>query len=170
MCAYEKFLINLFSPFAKRIFLILCQVENQRLLKYRIEIPVKFKKIRLTHKSSKISSKVYLGNANRVLGKDDLKPRSIATCNLTHKAAKIPHVKLYICKPSNNQSPTVSPNVIGSLHLNTHNQPSPANIRKPSRSVTKLCHLKVRNSVHQKLHHDCGVDTKNVLANHLRYK
>ena len=102
--------------------------------------------------------------------KDVIKLRSIATCNLTHKAAKIPHVKLYICKPSNNQSPTVSPNVIGSLHLNTHNQPSPANIRKPSRSVTKLCHLKVRNSVHQKLHHDRGVDTKNVLANHLRYK
>ena len=102
--------------------------------------------------------------------KDVIKLRSIATCNLTHKAAKIPHVKLDICKPSNNQSPTVSPNVIGSLHLNTHNQPLPTNIRKPSRSVTKLCHLKVRNSVHQKLHHDRGVDTKNVLANHLRYK
>ena len=110
--------------------------------------------IRPTHKSTKVSSKVYLGNANRVLHKDVLKPRSIATCNLTHKAAKIPHVKLDICKPSNNQSPTVSPNVIGFLHLNTHNQPSPANIRKPSRSVTKLCHLKTRNSAHQKLHHD----------------
>ena len=131
---------------------------------------MKFNKIRPTHRSSKVSSKVYLGNANRVLREDVLKPRSIATCNLTHKAPKILHVKLDICKPSNNQSPTVSPNVIGSLHLNTHNQPSPANIRKPSRSVTKLCHLKVRNSVHQKLHHDRGVDTKNVSANHLRYK
>ena len=50
------------------------------------------------------------------------------------------------------------------------NTPSYANIRKPSRSVTKLSHLKARNSAHQKLHHDRGVDTKNVSANHLRYK
>ena len=76
--------------------------------------------IRPTHKSTKVSSKVYLGNANRVLGKDALKPCSIATCNLTHKAAKIPHVKLDIWKPSNNQSSTLSPNVIVSLCLNTH--------------------------------------------------
>ena len=102
--------------------------------------------------------------------KDVLKLRSIATCNLTHKAAKIPHVKLDIRKLSNNQSPTVSPNVIRSLHLNTHKQPSHAKIRKPSRSVTKLSHLKARNAAHQKLHHDRGVDTKNVSANHLRYK
>ena len=114
--------------------------------------------------------KVYLGNANRVLRKDVLKPRSIATCNLTHKAAKIPHVKLDIRKPSNNQSSTLSPNVIGSLCLNTHKQTSPANIRKPSRSVTKLSHLKSRNSAHQKLHHDRRVDTNNVSVNHLRYK
>ena len=67
-------------------------------------------------------------------------------------------------------SVTVSPNVIRSLRLNTHKQPSHANIRKPSRSVTKLSHLKARNSAHQKLHHDRGVDTKNVSANHLRYK
>ena len=142
------------------------------LLKYRIEIPVKFNKTRLTHKSSKISSKVYLGNANRVLHKDVLKPRSIATCNLTHKAAKIPHVKLDIRKPSNNQPTTTSPNVIGSLHLNTHKQPLPANIPKQSRSVTKLSHLKALNSAHQILHDrgDRGVDTKNVSANHLRYK
>ena len=136
----------------------------------RIEIPVKFNKTRLTHKGSKVSSKVYLGNANRVLGKDALKPCSIATCNLTHKAAKIPHVKLDICKPSNNQPPTESPNVIRSLHLNTHKQPSTANIRKPSSSLTKLFHLKTHNSAHQKLYHDRGVDTKNILANHLRYK
>ena len=123
---------------------------------------VKFDKTRPTLKSSKVPSKVYLDNANRVLHKEVLKPRSIATCNLTHKAAKIPHVKFYICKPSNNQSPTVSPNVIGSLHLNTHKQPSPANICKPSCSVTKLSHLKTCNSAHQKLHQDCGVDTKNV--------
>ena len=131
---------------------------------------MKFNKIRLTHKSSKISSKVSLGNANRVLRKDDLKPRSIATCNLTHKAAKIPHVKLDIRKPSNNQPTTTSPNVIGSLHLNTHKQPSLANIRKQSRSVTKLSHLKALNSAHQILHHDRGVDTENVSGNHLRYK
>ena len=131
---------------------------------------MKFNKIRPTHRSSKVSSKVYLGNANRVLREDVLKPRSIATCNLTHKAPKILHVKLDICKPSNNQSPTVSPNVIGSLRLNNHKQTSPANIRKSSRSVTKLSHLKAGNSAHQKLHHDRGVDTKNVSGNHLRYK
>ena len=129
----------------------------------RIEIPVKFNKARPTLKSSKVPSKVYLDNTNRVLG-------STAACNLTHKAAKIPHVKLDICKLSNNQSPTVSPNVIRSLRLNTLKQPSHANIRKPSRSVTKLSHLKARNSAHQKLHHNRGVDTKNVSANHLRYK
>ena len=117
----------------------------------RIEIPVKFNKTSPIHKSSKVSSKVYLRNANRVLRKDVLKPRSIATCNLTHKAAKIPHVKLDIRKPSNNQLSTVSPNVIGSLRLNNHKQPPPTNIRKPSRSVTKLSHLKVRNLSHEKL-------------------
>ena len=105
-----------------------------------------------------------------VLRKDVHKPRSIATCNLTYKAAKIPHVKLDICKLSNNQSPSVSPSFIRSLRLNTHKQPSHANIRKPSRSVTKLSHLKARNSAHQKFHHDRGADIKNVSANHLRYK
>ena len=80
---------------------------------------------RPTHKSSKVSSKVYLGNANRVLSEDVLKPRSIATCNLTHKAAKIPHVMLDIRKPTNNQSPTLSPNVVGSLRLNTSNHHLP---------------------------------------------
>ena len=91
----------------------------------KIEIPVKFNKIRPTHRSSKVSSKVYLGNANRVLREDVLKPRSIATCNLTHKAAKIPHVMLDIRKPTNNQSPTLSPNVVGSLRLNTSNHHLP---------------------------------------------
>ena len=53
-----------------------------------------------THNISKVSSKVYLSNANRILCKYVLKPRSIATCNLTHKAANIAHVKLDIRKPS----------------------------------------------------------------------
>ena len=66
---------------------------------------MKFDKTRPTLKSSKVPSKVYLDNANRVLRKDVLKPRSIATCNLTHKAAKIPHVKLDIRKSSNNSHP-----------------------------------------------------------------
>ena len=136
----------------------------------KIEIPVKFNMIRPTHKSSKVSSKLYLGNANRVLHKDVLKPCSIATYNLIHKAAKIPHVKLDIHKPSNNQPPTLSQNVIRSLRLNTHKQPSPANIHKPSRNVTKLSHLKTHNPAHQKLLHDGGAYTKNVSANHLRYK
>ena len=78
--------------------------------------------------------------------------------------------KLDIRKLSNNQSPTASPNDIRSLRLNTLKQPSHANIRKPSRSVTKLSHLKARNSAHQKFHHDRGADIKNVSANHLRYK
>ena len=131
---------------------------------------MKFNKTSPTHNSSKVSSKVYLFNANRVLRKGVLKPRSIANWNLTHKAADIPHVKLDIRKPSNNQLSAVSPNVIGSLRLNTHKQPPPANIRKPSRRVTKLSNLKARNLSHQKLHHDRGVHTKNVSANHLRYK
>ena len=135
-----------------------------------IEIPVKFNKTRPTLKSSKVPRKVYLENAARVLRKDVLKPRYISTCNLTHKAAKIPHVKLDIRKLSNNQSPTVPPNVIRSLGLSTHKQLSHANIRKHSRSITKLSHLKARNSAHQKLHHDGGVDTKNVSENHLRFK
>ena len=136
----------------------------------RTEISIKFNKARQTHKSPKVSSKVYLGNSDRVLHKDFIKPRSIATCNLTDKSAKIPHVNLDIRKPSNNQSSRGSPNVIGSLRLNTHKQPSPANICKPSRSFTKLTQLKVCNSAHQKFHHDHGVDTKNVSENHLRYK
>ena len=78
----------------------------------RIEIPVQFNKARPTHKSYKGSSKVHLINANRVLCKDVLKPRSITTCNLTCKATTNSHVKLSICKPFNNQSTTVSPNVI----------------------------------------------------------
>ena len=47
-----------------------------------IDMPVKFSMTRATQNSSKVSSKVYLGNANRVLRKDVLKPGSIATCNL----------------------------------------------------------------------------------------
>ena len=136
----------------------------------RTKIPVKFDKTRPTLKSSEVPSKVYLDNVNRVLRKDVLKPRSIATCNLTLKAAKIPHVKLDIRKLFNNQSPTVSPNFIRSLRLNTHNHPSHANIRKSSPCVTKLSHLKARNSARQKLHHDRSVDSKNVSTNHLRYK
>ena len=68
----------------------------------RIEIPLKFNKTRPTHKSYKVSSKVHLINANRVLGKDVLKPRCITTCNLTHKATTIPHVKLSIRNSFNN--------------------------------------------------------------------
>ena len=64
----------------------------------------------------------------------------------------------------------VTPYVIRSLRLNTHKQPSHAKIRKSPRSITKLSHLKARNSAYQKLYHDRGVDTKNVSANHLCYK
>ena len=135
----------------------------------RIEIRVKFDKTRATLKSSKVPSKVYL-DGFWVLRKDVLKARSTATCNLTHKASKIPHVKLDICKLSNNQLPTVSTNVIRSSRLNTRKQPSHTNMCEPSYSVTKLSHLKARNSAHQKLHHDCGNDTKIVRSNYLRYK
>ena len=136
----------------------------------RIEIPVKFNMTRPTNNSSKISRKVYLGNAYRVLHKDVLKPRSIATYNLTHKDDKIPHVKLDVRKPSNNQSSTLCRNVIWSSTLNIHKRPLLVNIRKTSRSDTKLSHLKARNSAHQKLHYDRDVDTNNVSENHLRYK
>ena len=78
---------------------------SSRKLNTRIEIPVKLIKARPTHKGPIISSKVCLGNSDRVLHKDVLKVRSIATWNLTQKSAKIPHVKLDIPKPSNNQSP-----------------------------------------------------------------
>ena len=82
-------------------------MENRILI--RIEIPLKLNMTRPTHKVSKVSSKV---NANRVLCKVVLKPHPIATCNLTHKAAKIPHVKLDIRKPSNHQSSTLPPNIV----------------------------------------------------------
>ena len=42
---------------------------------------MKFNITEPTHDISKVSSKVYLSNANRVLRKDALKPRSVATCN-----------------------------------------------------------------------------------------
>ena len=132
-------------------------------------MPMKFNKIRPTQNNSKVSSKVCLGKANKVLCKDVFNPRSISTCNLSHKVAKIPHVKPDIRKPSNNQWPTVSPNIIGYLRLKTH-KPSPPNILKPPRSVTNSSHLMARNSAHQKLHHDCGADTENVSANHFCYK
>ena len=74
-----------------------------------------------THNISKVSSKVYLSKANRVLRKDVLKSRYIVACNLTRKAANISHVKLNICNPFNNQSSTLSTHVIGTLCLNTHN-------------------------------------------------
>ena len=64
----------------------------------RIETPVKFNMTGPTHNISKNSSKVYLSNANKVLSEDVLKPRSLATCNLTHKDANILHVKLDIRK------------------------------------------------------------------------
>ena len=64
----------------------------------------------------------------------------------------------------------MSPNAIRPLCLNTHTQPSHANILKQCRSVTKLSHLNARNLAHRKLNHDRGDDTKNASANHLRYK
>ena len=77
-----------------------------------IEIPVKFKATGPTHNISKVSCKVYLSNANRgVQRKYVFKQRSVATCNHIDKAAKILHVKVDICKPSNNQSSVLSPNV-----------------------------------------------------------
>ena len=68
---------------------------------------------RPTHNISKVSSEVYSGNANGVLRKDVVKPRSTVTCNLTHKAAENPNVMLDIHKPSNNQSSTLSPMLSG---------------------------------------------------------
>ena len=61
-----------------------------RKLNIRIEISVKFNMTGPTHNISKVSLKVHLSKANRVLRKNALKQRSIATCNHIHKAAKIP--------------------------------------------------------------------------------
>ena len=69
----------------------------------RTEIPVKFNKTSPAYNSSRVSSNVYLGNANRFWRKDVLKPRPITTINLTHKPAKIPNVKVDIRKLSNIQ-------------------------------------------------------------------
>ena len=52
-------------------------------------MPVKFNVTQPTHNTPKVSKKVYLSKANRILCKDVLKPRSIGTCNLTHKIANI---------------------------------------------------------------------------------
>ena len=54
--------------------------------------------------------------------------------------------------------------------LGNRKQPSPTNIRKPSRSITKLSHLKARKSKYQELHHDGVVNTDVVSENHLRCK
>ena len=86
----------------------------------RIKIPVKFNMTGPIHNISNVSSKVHLSNANRVLHKSVLKPRSIGTCNPTQKAANIPHVKLNIRKPSNKQSFKLYPNVIVTPGLNTY--------------------------------------------------
>ena len=158
-----------FFQLVNQVFILLYKVEN-RILELKYPWSSTWHEFQQVHKISKVSIKVYLGNANGVLIKDVFKPRSIAFCNLTHKAAKIPHLRLRICKSSNNQSLTLSPNIIVYLCLNTHKQSSPANIRKLSRSLTKLSHLKARNLAHQELHHDRGVDTKSVSANHVRYK
>ena len=65
-----------FFPLVNRIFIILWHVKNQILG----EISVKLNITGPAHNISKVSSKVYLTCANRVLRKYVLKPRSIATC------------------------------------------------------------------------------------------
>ena len=127
-------------------------------------IPVKSNMTGPTHE---VSSKVYLSNANSVLRKGVLKPRPITTCNLIHKAAKFPDEKVDICKPTNNQSSALSPNVIRTSCLNIRKQSSPTSIGKPFYSVTKLSHLKSRKSAHRKLHHDRGFNTDIVLENQI---
>ena len=99
-----------------------------------------------------------------------VKPRSVATSNQLHKAFKIPHLKVDIFKPSNNQSSAFSPNVIGTSCLNTREQPSPTNIGKSSRHVIKLSHLKTSKTAHWKLHHEGGVNTGTVSENRLHCK
>ena len=44
-----------------------------------------------TYNIPEVSSKEFLSNADRLLRKDVLKPRSIATCNVSHKVAKTPY-------------------------------------------------------------------------------
>ena len=107
VCAYEKVLQKLFP---------ISQLNSHKSVASRksntwFEIPVKFNKTGSTHGISKVSSKVYLSNANCGLCKDVLKPRYIAFCNLLHKAFKVPHVKVNTLK--------LSPNNIGTSSLNT---------------------------------------------------
>ena len=49
---------------------------TSRISNTRIEMPVKFNIAGPTHNISKVSSKVYLSNANMILRKGVLKPRS----------------------------------------------------------------------------------------------
>ena len=72
------------------------------------EIPMKFNMTWPTYNISNVSSNVYSSDPNRAPHKDVHKPRSITTCNLTHKVAKSSHVKVDIRKPSNNQSSPLS--------------------------------------------------------------
>ena len=62
-------------------------------------------------------------------------------------------------------SSTSSTNAIKNLGVNTHKQPSPTSIGKLFRSITKLPHLDVRKTGHQKLHHHLGVNTCTVSVN-----
>ena len=62
-------------------------------------------------------------------------------------------------------SSTSSTNAIKNLCVNTHKQPSPTSIGKLFRSITKLPHLDVRKTGHQKLHHHLGVNTCTVSVN-----
>ena len=62
-------------------------------------------------------------------------------------------------------SSTSSTNAIKNLCVNTHKQPSPTSIGKLFRSITKLPHLDVRKTGHQKLHHHLGVNSCTVSVN-----
>ena len=71
VCAYEKVLQKLFP---------ISQLNSHKSVTSRksdtwFEIPMKFNKTGSTHSISKVSSKVYLSNANCGLRKDVLKPR-----------------------------------------------------------------------------------------------
>ena len=109
ICVYEKTISQLNS---------LNSVTNGK-WNTNTEIAMKSTILGPTHNISEVSGKVYLSNADKVLRKEILKPCPIATCNLIHKAAEIPQVKVDIFKPTNNQPSALSPNVIGTSCLNT---------------------------------------------------
>ena len=132
----------------------------------RIETLAKVNITGPTNNVCKVSNRVYLSNANRVLPKS----HSFVTCNPLHTNLRVLQENFDIYKPYNNQSSASSLNVIRSLCLHLRKKPSSISTHKPFSSVIKLSYLETRNRAHRKLQHDDDVNTDAVLENHLHCK